>query len=293
MAMEINPRNSIIDALRARLNEGKNDTTMQDVIWLLFDTALVASGLPNSLHEVVAFGRFHRMIKLALGDSGVNEDNNDGVSRALTTEKTGSLERGCGVHREMASRLDDRSLSPHGCPWRIPIVRTVLVGTREPLIPLRRLRCPHLLELITRHWIGEQKKAACEALYKLMKGVIGDKAAVLCLTTPPCHYLFEALFEAQPCNWVLEANPLHFVVHALQARFDMGKYNKATEDVIWLLFDACSLASHLRLDSDPTTFRCRMHRTIQLALGINDGYERDDSDLPGFESYESDLPEVD
>merc|ERR1712196_665162 len=37
--MELNPMHPIIDALRARAEEDKNDKTVKDLIWLLFDTS--------------------------------------------------------------------------------------------------------------------------------------------------------------------------------------------------------------------------------------------------------------
>merc|ERR1712224_668375 len=60
--MEVNPMHPIIDALRARADEDKNDKTVKDLIWLLFDTSLLTSGF--ALDEPTTFGRIHRMIKL-------------------------------------------------------------------------------------------------------------------------------------------------------------------------------------------------------------------------------------
>merc|ERR1711871_1083834 len=42
--MEVNPMHAIIDALRGRADEDKNDKTVKDLIWLLFDTSLLTSG---------------------------------------------------------------------------------------------------------------------------------------------------------------------------------------------------------------------------------------------------------
>jgi len=63
--LEINPTHPIVEKLREKIIENKNDKTIKDLIWLLFDTALLSSGF--SLEEPSGFtNRIYRMIKLGL-----------------------------------------------------------------------------------------------------------------------------------------------------------------------------------------------------------------------------------
>jgi len=75
--MEINPTNSIINALREKADADQSDKTVRDLIWLLYDTSLLTSGF--SLDEPATFSsRIHRLVKLGLSiDDDDDEDGDD------------------------------------------------------------------------------------------------------------------------------------------------------------------------------------------------------------------------
>merc|ERR1712216_727320 len=85
--MEVNPTHPIIDALRGRAEEDKNDKTVKDLIWLLFDTSPLTSGF--SLDEPTQFaGRIHRMIKLGLSIDDDDEAGDDDLPPLEEVEGT-------------------------------------------------------------------------------------------------------------------------------------------------------------------------------------------------------------
>jgi len=75
--LEINPDHSVIHALNEKANANKNDSSVKDLVLLLFETALLSSGF--TLEDPATHAnRIHRMIKLGLGidedDAGAEAD---------------------------------------------------------------------------------------------------------------------------------------------------------------------------------------------------------------------------
>lgn len=76
--MEINPEHPIIAQLRQKADADKSDKTVKDLVWLLFETALLTSGF--SLDDPTSFAaRIHRMIKLGMSidDTPVEESKDE------------------------------------------------------------------------------------------------------------------------------------------------------------------------------------------------------------------------
>lgn len=64
--LEINPDHPIMEHLRERVERDKHDKSVKDLVLLLFETALLASGFSLEDPQVHS-GRIYRMVMLGLG----------------------------------------------------------------------------------------------------------------------------------------------------------------------------------------------------------------------------------
>jgi molecular chaperone HtpG len=80
--LEINPNHSVIAELRKKIDADKNDKTMKDLVWFLFDTSLLNSGF--SLDDPSSFAnRIHRMVKLGLSIGDDEAEDQEKVEEEL------------------------------------------------------------------------------------------------------------------------------------------------------------------------------------------------------------------
>jgi len=85
--LEINPNHPVIEQLRVRAEQDKNDKTVKDLVILLFETSLLSSGF--TLEDPTTHAsRIYRMIKLGLG---IDEDD-EMVPEAGPSEEMPPLE---------------------------------------------------------------------------------------------------------------------------------------------------------------------------------------------------------
>jgi len=107
--LEINPDHSIIKTLKAKVDQDKNDKSVKDLVTLLYETSLLASGFTLELPQQHA-DRIFRMIKLGLG---IDEEDATEENQAATGDSTSDMpplenagENSAAVSAE-ASRMEE------------------------------------------------------------------------------------------------------------------------------------------------------------------------------------------
>merc|ERR1719481_1191526 len=74
--MQVNPDHAIMLELKKKFSADASDRTVKDLVWLLFETALLTSGF--SLEDPTTFGtRIHKLIKLVLSIDADDDDDED------------------------------------------------------------------------------------------------------------------------------------------------------------------------------------------------------------------------
>ena len=89
--LELNTDNSVIKELHNKLSVDKNDKTIKDIVWLLFETTLINSGF--QLEEPSMFcDRINRMIRMGLSVDDDEDDEQENVIEEIMTDANDSVE---------------------------------------------------------------------------------------------------------------------------------------------------------------------------------------------------------
>merc|ERR1711970_786761 len=159
----------------------------------------------------------------------------------------------------------------------------------------------------------EEAKTKFEPLCKLMKEILDKKVEKVVvsnrLVPSPCCVVtsqygwtanMERIMKAQALRDTstmgymaakkhLEINPDHKIMENLRQRAEADKNDKSVKDLVMLLYETALLSSGFSLE-DPDLHATRIHRMIQLGLGIEDDGTEEvvEEDMPPLEGGEDD-----
>merc|ERR1711972_155039 len=90
--MELNPQHNIVKALKKKFDDNASDKSAKDLVFLLYETALLSSGF--TLDDPSSFsGRIHKLIRLGLSiDADDDEDDDDDDDDIDEDEEVPNLE---------------------------------------------------------------------------------------------------------------------------------------------------------------------------------------------------------
>ena len=74
--LELNPEHRIVKKLKERVEEDSSDGTIKDLVWLLYETSMIASGFTLDKPNVFA-GRIHRLVELGMGCDDDEEEEEE------------------------------------------------------------------------------------------------------------------------------------------------------------------------------------------------------------------------
>jgi len=158
----------------------------------------------------------------------------------------------------------------------------------------------------------EEYKKDYEDVCKFVKSVLGDKVEKVIVgdrtTVSPCCLVtgeygwtanMERIMKAQALRdssmstfmsskKTMELNPAHPIIDALKKKVDVGNTEKATKDLVNLLFETSLLTSGFALD-DPAVFAGRIFRMVKvgLSLGVEDEKPEEPTPTPKAETEPS------